>query len=210
MKQSSGVTGNKSLGFPAILIHLGLVVFGISALLTGELADDDNEMQYTGFDLHMWLGIGVTVFVALRLVMGLLGPSNMRFSRWVPYTRARLRAVWEDIAGLMRFRLPHRPTHQGLAGVVQTFGILAFSWMALTGTAMIFFTESERGTAHMAEESHEVGLALIAVFLSLHVGAVIMNTLCGRHVWKKMLFLKEDTDNNVIPLGKRQTEGLNG
>ena len=94
----------------------------------------------------------------------------------------------------MRFRLPDRPAHQGLAGLVQTFGLLTFSWMALTGSLMFFYLKpgiETAGMMHYIEEMHEIGEGLIPLFLGLHVGAVILHALTGRHLWRKMFFLRE-------------------
>jgi hypothetical protein len=56
----------------------------------------------------------------------------------------------------------------GLAGVVQTFGLLVFFWMALTGSLMFFFLETgleAEGIIHFVEEIHEIGEGLIPVFI---------------------------------------------
>ena len=86
------------------------------------------------------------------------------------------------------------PTHVGLAGLVETFGLAVFTWMALTGTLMFFFLmpgQEAVGIGHFIEEIHEIGESLIPVFLFLHVGAVIIHALFGRQLWKPMIFLKE-------------------
>ena len=85
------------------MIHLALVVFGLAAAL------------------------------GLRLLWGLAGPRGVRFAEWVPYTGQQFRYVTEDLRSILRFRLPHRATHDGLAGLVQAFGLLSFAWMAATG-----------------------------------------------------------------------------
>ncbi len=78
--------------------------------------------------------------------------------------------------------------------VVQTFGLLVFTWMGLTGGLMFFLLvpgQEARGVVHAIQEIHEIGEGLIPVFLVLHVGAVILHALSGRHLWRKMIFLKE-------------------
>jgi cytochrome b561 len=112
----------------------------------------------------------------------------------VPYKKERWLKAWEDVLTLFRFRLPDRPVHEGLAGIVQTFGLLVFTWMALTGSLMFFLLVPEqeaRGAVHAIQEIHEVGEGLIPIFLLLHVGAVILHALSGRDLWHKMIFLKE-------------------
>jgi cytochrome b len=176
------------------IIHLGMMIFGVLAWIAGDWAEDYEHVKHLGYIVHSWLGMGLTLFVSLRLIYGLTGPKAIRFSHWVPYTKSRLIFVWEDIQTLLRFRLPDRPAHQGLAGLVQTFGLLTFSWMALTGSLMFFYLKpgiETVGIMHYIEEMHEIGEGLILLFLGLHVGAVTLHALAGHHLWRKMIFLKE-------------------
>ena len=178
----------------ARIIHMGFMVFGVLAWLTSEWAEDYEHINHLGFTVHRWLGMGLTISISLRLIYGLVGPENVRFSHWVPYTKARLLFVWEDILTLLKFRLPDRPIHQGIAGLVQTFGLLAFFWMALTGGLMFFYLEPGQkagGVIHFIQDIHEFGEGAIPVFLGLHVGAVVLHALLGRHLWRRMFFLED-------------------
>jgi cytochrome b len=173
-------------------IHLGLTIFGILAFFTGLMAGDYKRAHHLGFSLHKWLGISLAFFVFFRLWLGFYGSREVRFSQWLPYTRDRLLMVLEDIVNLLRLKLPERPTHQGLAGVVQGFGLAVFSWMALTGTLMFFFLEPGRkagGALHLIKEGHEIGLWLITIFLGIHVGAVTLHALAGNPIWRQAFYL---------------------
>jgi cytochrome b len=175
------------------VVHLGMVIFGITAWLTGELAEVEEGGRF-GYNLHSWLGIGLTVFVSLRIVLGILGPARLRFSRWVPLTRERLGWVVEDIRGLLVFRLPDRPMHQGLAGLVQIMGLLVFSLMALTGSLLFVLLEpgaEAEGFVYLVEELHETGELLVPLYLAIHVGAVLLHALAGHHTWRRMFFIKD-------------------
>jgi cytochrome b len=192
---------NNVLGPFAILIHLGLLAFGITAWLTGFLADDYKRMAHPGFSVHSWLGLGLAAFAGLRLLTGIIGPRSVQFLRWMPFTPMRIKLVLEDIAGLLKFRMPDRATHQGLSGLVQTFGLLVFFFMAATGAYLYFFLEpgqKAHGFIHDAKELHEIGVPLVPAFLSLHAGAVIMHALRGNHIWRKIFFISDT-------IGKRQS-----
>jgi cytochrome b len=176
------------------VIHLGLMVFALAAWSASRWAEDYAHARHLGFSVHSWLGMGLATFISLRLIYGLVGPVNVRFSQWVPYTKARLRFVWEDILTLLKFRLPDRASHQGLAGLVQTFGLLTFSWMAFTGSLMFFYLKPGQetgGVLHFVMEVHGIGETAIPLFLGLHVGAVVLHALSGNHLWRRMLFLEE-------------------
>ena len=174
-------------------IHLGLTVFGILALVTGLWACDYKQVHHLGFRVHKWLGLTLSFFMAWRIWHGFYGPREARFSQWVPYTPERLRMAWEDGLNLLRLKLPERLSHQGLAGVVQTFGLAAFAWMALTGSLMALWLTPGRkagGFVHAIKEMHELGPWLIIIFLAIHVGAVTLHASTGRDLWRKMFFLE--------------------
>lgn len=174
----------------AQLLHWGLALFGIAAWLTGENADDG--FNSNGFLLHLYLGLAVLAFILTRFGAGLLTRGKLSFKGWTYFNRQQWRMAAQDIGQLIRFKLPHRDMHQGIAGLVQFSGLLLFLWMALSGTA-IFLLQNSAGSAvfEAVEEGHEVGEALIPLFLILHVGAVIVHTLSGDPVWKSMI--KKDT-----------------
>ncbi len=182
------------LGTPVRLWHLTMIALAVAALATGDGADDYKKIEHAGFLLHG--KVGLTVFAALccYFLYGLLGPQGSRLTTWFPLTPSRLKQTGRDIAGLLRFNLPEHKRRQGLAGLVEFFGLMVFSWLAATGTLMYVFMErgaKAHGPMHAIKEAHEVGTALIWGYLALHVGAVIAHTLSGHQVWKEMFFLKK-------------------
>ena len=84
--------------------------------------------------------------------------------------------------------------HVGLSGLVQTFGLGAFAWMAVTGSLMFFYLtpgHKARGFLHPIKEMHEAVVWLIPIYLGIHVGAVLLHALAGDHRWRRTFFLKE-------------------
>jgi cytochrome b len=174
------------------VLHLALVVLGLVAWLTGDLADDYERGASLGFALHSWLGIGASVTVGLRLAWGVVGPRSARFSSWLPVTRDRLQLVVEDLNTVLRFRIPERAPHQGLAGIVQSIGLLIFAWVAATGSVLFFALEPGVRAGRWLDlvgELHKAGEALIPAFLAVHVGATIAHALAGDQRWRIMFFL---------------------
>jgi cytochrome b len=183
------------LGKPVRFWHLAMIVLVLAALLTGEGADDYKKAEQAGFLLHGWVGLSVFTALFLYFLHGLIGPQGHRLSAWFPFTKARLRQTGKDLAVLTRFRLPEHNRRQGLAGFVQFFGLMVFSWLAVSGSLMYFFMErgvKEQGLMHTVKEAHEVGAVLIPVYLALHVGAVIAHSLTGQQVWQDIFFLKKE------------------
>ena len=103
MEQQTHVTPKNDLDVFSRIIHLWILVPGIAAWLTGELAGDFEKTRHLGFTVHKWLGISLSAFVCLRLVYGLIGPRTYRFKQWLPYTKDRLKASWEAALGLLSF-----------------------------------------------------------------------------------------------------------
>ena len=95
-------TNGAKLDLTTRVLHLGLALFGVAAWWTGEDANDYAHPDHGGYTLHLWLGIGMALFVALRLVWGVAGPPAARFTEWVPWNAARLKLVIDDIKGLLR------------------------------------------------------------------------------------------------------------
>lgn len=174
-------------------LHLGLAVFGVWAWWIGEAADDYKRADHFWYTQHMWVGIAFTVFLLARILWGLVGPPSARFVNWVPWTWSRFKLVIEDLRTLLRFRVPDRPSHMGLSGLVQALGLLAFLWLGLSGLLLAFtITPGARltGWADGINELHEIGEVLVPAYLILHVGGTVLHIIAGKQVWKKMLFLE--------------------
>lgn len=172
------------------LIHLMLALSGVAAVATGDFADDG----VLGFSVHAWLGNAFALGIALRVLWGFAGPRAMRFATWVPRNRAQLQPVLEDVLGLLRLRLPQRPLHGGLAGLIQALGLVVFAWMAVTGLPLFFYAEPgvrAAGWLKILEELHEGGEGLVYAYLALHVGAVVLHAVMGDGSWRDMFFLRQ-------------------
>ena len=169
----------------AKILHLGLAGFGIAAFLTGEFAEDGNNSF--GYLLHAYLGLSLAFFMLLRIIPGLSSSEAMSFSAWSLFSRRQWSFVLQDLRSLLLLRVPERGRHEGLAGLTQAFGLLIFGLMALTGTGLFVLGGGpESGLFEAIEEVHEVGESLIPLYLFLHVGAVILHTIAGNSIWKRM------------------------
>lgn len=177
----------KSYPMYAKIIHMGIAVFGTVAYLTAEFAEDD--ISSLGYLMHAYLGLSLAAFMLVRLSIGLSSSSLLSFKGWSPFSRVQLKWVLEDFRSLLMLKIPERGKHEGLAGVTQAFGLILFSWMAATGTGL-FFLEYESGPFEFIEELHEVGESLIPLYLLLHVGAVVLHSMSGSPIWKKMFAVK--------------------
>jgi len=169
----------------AKFMHIGMATFGIAAYLTADGAEDGSNSF--GYMLHAYLGLSLATFILLRVIRGFRGSGPMRFSDWSPFSRRQWALGMQDVRSLLRFDVPQRGMHEGLAGLTQAFGLLLFSWMAVTGTAQFLMGGGpESNLLEIIEEFHEVGEVLIPVYLALHVGSVAVHSLAGHPIWQKM------------------------
>ncbi len=181
------------IDIPTRGIHLGIMFLGLSAYLTGDGADDYKKLDYSDYILHKWLGIGLALFILIRILYGLVGADSARFINWVPYTKERMRLAFEGLMCVFLFRKPRRDAHQGISGLINATGLVIFAWMATTGALMFFLLEPGKrasGFMHFIKEIHEIGEGLIPAYLIIHIGAVIIHALFGRDIWRKMLFMQ--------------------
>jgi cytochrome b len=190
-RPSSAAGATAVFDAPTRLIHLALALLGIAAVVSGQFAGDYRNAAHTGFTVHRWIGIGMGAALLARTLWGLAGPRAVRFSQWLPVTRARLSVALQDIVLLGRLQLQERESHEGLAGLVQTVGLLAFLWMAATGAILFAYIEPgarATGWLRAVKELHEGGQAVVLAYLVLHIGAVVVHVLTGRPIWRRMAF----------------------
>ena len=159
--------------------HFGLAVFGVTSYMTAELAEHSDGF---GYYLHAYLGLTLLMFLISRIIYGVVGKKPYRFYHWWPFSKTYLSSVKEDLIGLSKLNLPTRKDHRGLSGLVQMFGLIVFSWMAVTG-AVIFFMEKNNDLIY---DLHEVGELLVPLFLFIHVGAVVIHILFGEKMLNKI------------------------
>lgn len=173
----------------AKFLHMGLAVFGVTAYLTAELAE--NGYNSIGYLLHAYLGLSLAAFLLMRAIPGLIGGGALKFSGWGFFSRKQWKFTFDDIRGLFKLQVPERGRHEGIAGLVQAFGLLIFSWMAITGTGLfIFGGEHESDLFEIIEELHEIGEGMIPLYLLLHIGAVFAHSIAGKPVWQRMWAFK--------------------
>ena len=178
-------TGNNPYPLLARILHAGIAIFGLTAFLSGELAEDG--MQSTGYYLHAYLGLSLAIFIGLRIYRGFTAAAPLNFSGWSPLSSRQWSLAVQDLRDLLQLRVPERVIHEGLSGLVQAFGLILFSWMALSGTALFLLAgRPEAGLFEALEEVHEIGESLIPLYLVFHVGSVVVHSVAGKPIWQRM------------------------
>lgn len=157
---------------------------------------------------HVWIGYLAAALLALRLVWGLVGPAEARFSAFPPSPRAALAHLADLAAGRPKPAPSHNPAGAlmvyafwaTLAVLVATGltladgGPLAVSdreTVLMTGDwSQLALDEDDDGEAgEMVEELHEGAATLILILAVLHVAGIALESRMMRmDLLRPMLF----------------------
>jgi Ni/Fe-hydrogenase 1 B-type cytochrome subunit len=172
------------------LSHWVIVLSMIALTVTGfDLASPFLTSGTSGFThgyvriVHMYAAIAFSLAVGARLVWMFLGPRRSGWREFVPSSKARLRALRDQIAFYMLLRPhpPHCPGHNPLAGLsyVAVFGLYVI--MIVTGFALYSVSAHASymkqwafllplfGGAQPARWIHHVTMWLLIVFAVSHI-----------------------------------------
>jgi cytochrome b len=186
------------------ITHWGIVV----AIIVNALIVEE------GSGAHVWIGYGLAALLALRLLWGLIGTPEARFSAFPPSPSRALAHIREIAAGKRTPHASHNPLGalmvyaiwSCLAVIIAT-GIAmappsAAPWTNLEGkdhvealerTSTTGGAEEEGGQAGEREEGmltevHEVAANLLYLLIALHLAGVIFETRrSGRQIVTAML-----------------------
>ena len=126
------------------------------------------------WEWHIYFGWALVAFFVLRVILQLMGPSELRFT-------SRLLEI------LRRYRLAP-PAEKGEAGKVlfakTTYALfyIFITIMVVTGLIMIYEDVSWlKGIHNIAKETHNVTMYLIIGFIVLHVAGVVWAETTKEH-----------------------------
>lgn len=177
------------------LTHWGIAV----SVLVNAALDEGGSL------LHVSLGWLVMALLLLRMVWGVLGPGEARFSAFPPNPLAALRHLRQLVSGRVRHYPSHNPAGAIMAytfwaclavvtvtGLVMTGGatpmqvadekaaVASGDWSALIKESEGESSDEENGLRHTAEEVHEVVANLLLILAALHVAGVFVEARAMR------------------------------
>lgn len=145
------------------LTHWGIVL----AVLLNALVTEEGDVW------HVWVGTAMAALLVLRLIWGLVGPAEARFSAFPPSPARAIAHVRDILAG----RHARHASHNGLGALMAyaiwaTLAVIAASGLAMSGfppaakaereavqaTAFLALEAPARasaGEAHEEDEAHE-------------------------------------------------------
>ena len=185
-----------------------LTHWGIAAgiLLNGLVIEDSSLV-------HVWLGYGVLALLALRLIWGLLGTEEARFSSFPPSFSAAVRHAADLLAGKRQMHRSHNPL-----GALMAYALWgALSVVLLTGVMLESDPFPDRGSAHeiaasfeaaeagesggflgeVVEALHESAGDLLLFLAALHVGGVLLQSrLSSVNLIRRMTIASKSDQGN--------------
>lgn len=167
-----------------------------------------------GGQIHVWTGwIGMAI-LALRLLWGLIGPAEARFSAFPPNPRAAISHLATLVAGRPRDYPSHNPAGALMAYALwATLAALMMTGLVMTGGATpmqiddqraavaagdwsVLVKESDDDDSHKpgpwkktAKEVHEVAGNLILFLVALHIAGVVLESRAMRRNLVKPMLL---------------------
>ncbi|MBN8630342.1 MAG: cytochrome b/b6 domain-containing protein [Rhodobacterales bacterium] len=163
---------------------------------------------------HVYLGWLAMTLLLMRLVWGVLGPIEARFSAFPPNPVAALRHMGQLLSG----RVDHYPSHNPagalmvyafwvtLATVIATglyltggatpmqvaadqAAVASGDWSALIKESDGESSDEDKGLRHTAEEVHDVAANLLLFLAALHVAGVFVESRAMRRNLVKPMVL---------------------
>lgn len=176
------------------LVRLTHWTLALAVVLNGFLIDEDALA-------HIWIGYVALGMLALRLLWGVIGPENARFSSFPP----SIPRAFRHVSDLRRGDHRDYPSHNPL-GALMIYALWAtILFVCATG----IFLESEPFPGHqdemsisdddehddddderleVVEDLHEAGANLLLLLATLHVGGVVLQSrLSGRNLVRGMI-----------------------
>ncbi len=174
------------------IVRLTHWTIALAIVLNGFLIDGDGLV-------HIWIGYTALGLLALRLLWGLVGSENARFSAF-PIS---LSGASRHIGGLMRGEHQAYRSHNPL-GALMVYALWAMLLLVSVTGVMLesepfpehdseYIQEHEHEDEHegaeVIEMVHEVSANLLLLLAALHVGGVLLESrLSGRNLVRPMIF----------------------
>ena len=175
------------------LIRLTHWSIAAAVLLNGLIVDDD----WIG---HIWIGYAALALLALRLVWGVIGTEEARFSAFPPSLGAARAHIRERLAGRHRAFVSHNPLGAlmayalwGMLLVVSLTGVMLESSPFPDASVSRPAGHEERsdhrdGFTEAVEEVHETAANILLLLAALHVGGVALESrLSGVNLVRAMI-----------------------
>lgn len=183
--------------------------FIVTAILANALVTED------GSGAHIWVGYALAAILALRLLWGLIGPAEARFSAFPPSPRRALGHLRDIRTGKKEIHRSHNPLGALMVYAIWSMlGVIIASGIAMAGPPSTAFLDQAKRSSEISqkavverrdhdadeaaeaaggeesvwEEVHETAVNLLYILIALHIAGVVFETRrSGREILLAML-----------------------
>jgi len=144
---------------PTRWLHLGLTITVTVQLFVSLVMEPPGHhgarsaLEAGGFEVHEWSGLAALAIVLLHWGWSLTGRRSL-LGHLFPWGHEGRRRIGADFMQLLRLRPPEGGPDGGLAGFVHGLGLLAVTFMAISG-GVLFVLLPESGSPPASV--HEIG-----------------------------------------------------
>jgi cytochrome b len=146
-----------------------------------------------GSDPHEWVGYYILFALGVRLVWGFIGPTNARFSSFIPTASGIKEHLWEIKSGQLTLQDGHNPV-----GALMVYALLG----CLLGTGVTgWMLELDAFWGEdWAESLHEFVANATFSLVLVHVSAVVLFSIKGpANLIKQMVTGRQEVKNTNDP-----------
>lgn len=166
-----------------------------------------------GSGVHIWVGYALAAILALRLLWGMIGPPEARYSAFPPSPRRAIAHLRDIRVGKKEVHRSHNPLGALMVYAIWSMlGVIIASGIAMAGPPSTAFLdraalsgevsrqlvveqgdpddddEGEGGEDGVWEEVHETAVNLLYILIALHIAGVAFETRrSGREILLAML-----------------------
>ena len=176
------------------LVRLTHWTIAAAVLLNGLIIEDESLA-------HIWIGYVAFAMLILRLIWGVIGAEEARFTSFPPNPRAALAHIADLLAGRRRHHRSHNPLGAvmvyalwGTLLVVSVTGVMLESApfpvaeASSNGDDAYEEDEDNEGNEEVIEEVHETAANILLALAALHVAGVALETrLSGLNLVRAMV-----------------------
>ncbi|MAN80755.1 MAG: cytochrome B [Rhodospirillaceae bacterium] len=175
------------------LTHWGIA---LAVVLNGFVVEDESL-------IHIWVGYAAISFLVLRLIWGLIGTEDARFTSFPPSLAAAKAHLSDLLAGRHRTYRSHNPLGAlmvyalwGTLIVVVATGVVmasdpfpsSYGMSGDSFTALFREYEGHRGGSELIEDIHELAANTLLFLAVVHVGGVLLESrLSGVNLIRAMV-----------------------
>ena len=179
------------------IIHLAMAIVLTLQMCIGLLVHDPQTRFF--LYLHEYVGMlsALVIFVEWLWIY-----TTSQFSVLFPWNRTGISLIVKDIKNLSRHVLPEGGDTVGLSGFWHGIGILSFTFMALTGTILLFVLPGGHSILGLHSTDfvlytrislyHRLMSYLAWVYLLGHVLFAIFHQLTGNDVFGRIFLFRRD------------------